>query len=196
MPDLGRGFVKSFKQTSSIDDFEFQNLYAGCSKHYEADKIFHASEFFKWGSKVCVDLLKVTPFQELVERRWFIGHVLFEMLLDRILVRHKPKVLSDFYENLNLADTQTLQKFFILNHSVDIEKFMNFFIHFRRVGYIKNYTDNNLFVYSLNRLFMRAKLPPLSLYDQVLMQECLLFLEDTEFKRVDELLLRLKQVFE
>ncbi len=196
LPDLGRGFVKTFKNCPVTNDIDFEQMLTGCLQHYEADKVFHASAFFEWGSDICIEALKAAQFEEEVDRRWFIGHVLFEMLVDRILVRHKPSVILDFYNNLLLADPQKVLNFFNLNQAKESERFLQNFVHFRKVQYIKNYPDNNLFVYSLSRVLMRAHLPPLSIGDRLVMQQCLLELENSEFKRVDELFLKLKSVFE
>ncbi len=127
LPDLARGFVKSFKATLPEPNLELQALHAGCLQHYQADKIFHSSDFFKWGTQICIEELKQAKFHELVERRWFIGHVLFEMMLDRVLVQHKKQVLFDFYEQLLRVDDDVLKVFLQLNQSSEIEKLLQYF---------------------------------------------------------------------
>ncbi|MDP1727761.1 MAG: hypothetical protein Q8M15_13330 [Bacteroidota bacterium] len=195
LPDLARGFVKSFKPRMFEKSEEMESLYQGCMQHYEADKIFHSSEFFNWGTQICIEELKQAKFQSAVERRWFIGHVMFEMFLDRVLVNHKKQVSHDFYDSLQLVNDQILNDFLKMNHARESEKLLHYFNHFRRVRYIINYSDNNLFVFSLSRVLVRAGLEGLSFYDKLILEESMSKLENGVFKDIYSLLLRLKQVF-
>ena len=195
MPDLARGFVKSFKNKVLYVGSDLQALHIGCLQHYNADKTFHASEFFEWGSHLCTAAVKKLIFKGEVERRWFIGHVLFEMFLDKLLVQHKKQVYIDFYESLNQTDLLVLKEFLDLNTASNSDKLLQNFNHFRSVQYIINYTNTNLFVFSLSRVLIRAGLKPLSFYDKMILEECVLKLEDTEFRDVYTILLKLKQVF-
>lgn len=191
-PDISRGFVKHPGKFSLQEYLELSPLAEGCLQHYEADKQFHSSAFFDWGTKICIEELKKSPFEGSVERRWFMGHVLFEMVLDRILIRHKPKVGSDFYSELGEINQQHVKKFMILHDAVEIEKFLIFFEHFRRAAYIKNYTDNNLFAFSFSRIMKKAGLPELSFANKIVLQECVWELEKTAFRNAQELLFELK----
>ena len=194
-PDLARGFVKKPGNLTLESYAHLEDFAKGCQQHYAADKIFHASAFFHWGTQQCTQMVKAAQFESEVQRRWFIGHILFELLLDRILVRHQPKVAIDFYENLQKLEQNHLQEFISLHDHKEKDRFLRFFEHFRIASYIKNYTDNNLFAYSLSRIMMKAGLPQLTLIDKVVLQECVLELENSAFKNVQQILLELKEVF-
>ncbi len=195
LPDLARGFVKLPGKLKDFDYGDFEPLATGCQQHYAADKIFHASAFFEWGTHVCTEAVKQTPFESKVERRWFIGHILFELLLDRILMRHKPSVANDFYSQLNALDQTKLLQFISLHEHNNKDNFLKFYAHFRKVAYIKNYTDNNLFAYSLSRIILKVGLPALTLSDKIILQECFCGLENNEFKNAQQILTELKEVF-
>jgi hypothetical protein len=194
-PDLSRGFV-THPGKLPIDNYGSLSMLAlGCQQHFQADKIFHGSEFFKWGTEICIEILKKAKFQDQVERRWFIGHVLFEMLLDRILIRHKSQVGKDFYHDLNSVDVQNILAFIQLHSNKEPERFIRFFEHFRKAAYIRNYPDNNLFAFSLSRIMMKAGLPELSLSNKIVVQECVWELEENAFKNAQSILFELKEVF-
>lgn len=174
----------------------FVDLNEGCSKHLAADKRFHASLFFEKGSAQCLEVVKNLPFQETIQRKWFIGHILFEMLLDRLLVQHAPSVAPRFYSYMRQIEEQKLADFMNHHNCTDTVRFLRNFEHFRKVGYIANYTDNNLFAYSLSRVLMRAGLPPLSFADKHILMEGVQELESGFFANRQALLYELKNVFE
>ncbi len=194
-PDLSRGFVKKPGVLNNSDYGSLSPLALGCQKHYEADKIFHGSPFFKWGTETCIEVLKKAKFQDQVDRRWFIGHVLFEMLLDRLLIRHNTQVGSDFYNDLNAVEIQDIQRFIDFHSNKETDRFLRFFEHFRKAAYIRNYPDNNLFAFSLSRIMMKAGLPELSLANKIVIQECVWDLEGDAFKNAQSILFELKDVF-
>ncbi|MCG9881012.1 MAG: hypothetical protein MH472_10485 [Bacteroidia bacterium] len=194
-PDISRGFVKNPGKLNTVHYQELAPLAEGCLQHYEADKQFHSSEFFDWGTKTCIELLKNTPFEGSVDRRWFMGHVLFEMLVDRILIRHKPKVGADFYSELRGIEHQMVKSFLELHEAREIEKFLKYFEHFRSAAYIQNYPDNNLFAFSFSKIMRKVGLDELSLTNKIILQECVLALEEGAFKNVQQLLFELKEIF-
>jgi hypothetical protein len=117
------------------------------------------------------------------------------MLLDRILIRHKNQVGKDFYDDLNRVEIQSILTFIQLHPNKESERFIRFFEHFRKAAYIRNYTDNNLFAFSLSRIMMKAGLPELSLSNKIVVQECVWELEENAFKNAQSILFELKEVF-
>ncbi len=192
LPDLARGQIKGLNKA----DFKKDNLLRGCYKHLQADKRFHHSHFFEVGSKQCIEFIKKLPFTNTIERKWFIGHVLFEMLLDRLLVQHFNDVAPSFYTQLKTIDEQLLNNFLVEFNCPDIARFMKGFNHFRTAAYIANYPDNNLFAYSLSRVMKRVGLPELSFSDKVVLMEGIEEIENTMFVNRQKLFLELKNIFE
>jgi hypothetical protein len=140
-------------------------------------------------------MLNKAKFTETVNRRWFMGHVLFEMLLDRLLINHQPQVGIDFYADLQELRLNDMQQFVSFHQHNDYDRFLRFFEHFRSVAYIQNYPDNNLFAFSLSRIMKKAGLAELSLPDKIVLQECVWDLESNAFKNVQSVLFELKEVF-
>jgi hypothetical protein len=194
-PDLSRGFVKLPGKLESSVYGNLHAMAAGCMQHYQADKQFHASPFFEWGTHTCTQMLNNAKFTETVNRRWFMGHVLFEMLLDRLLINHQPQVGIDFYADLQELSLKDMQQFVSFHQHNDYDRFLRFFEHFRSVAYIQNYPDNNLFAFSLSRIMKKAGLAELSLPDKIVLQECVWDLESNAFKNVQSVLFELKEVF-
>ena len=197
LPDISRGLVKGLGRHTALGNESefFINLNEGCSKHLAADKRFHASHFFEEGSAKCLEKVKQLPFQETIHRKWFIGHILFEMLLDRLLVQHVPIVAPRFYSYMRQIEETKLADFMNSHNCIDTVRFLRNFEHFRKVGYIANYPDNNLFAFSLSRIILKAGLPALSLTDKIVLQECVWELEANRFKESQGVLFELKEVF-
>lgn len=157
LPDVARGFVKTFK-TSLPDNSNQCNVgfWEGCQTHYVADKKFHGSTFFQELLSISTQVTNNAAFTKELNRKWFLAHIMAEVMLDRILIKESPMVLDSFYHTLDtVADADLINYLTVFNCS-DTNTFMEHFNHFRKVKYIYYYTDNNKFVYSLNRIMIRA----------------------------------------
>lgn len=192
---MARGFVKSFAPPKNFKNQNLHQLWLGCLQHYNDDKIFHASEFFNFGSDACIKIINEAGFQEHVQRKWFLGHVMFEIFLDRLLVQHTTSLTNNFYKDLVSINTNDLVEFCTLFEANNIETLMNQLNYFINAAYIKNYANNNLFVYSLVRIMQRAKAAELTWNDRLLLNDCLLKLDREVLKDKLLTLYLLKQVF-
>jgi hypothetical protein len=114
-------------------------------------------------------------------------------MLDRILVKEYPEALDSFYNSLQLIDDKHLTEFLKLYGLLDVKSFFEFFNHFRKVQYIYYYTDNNKFVYSLNRVMIRAGVSSISDSDQHVLQDVMLQLEEKLNQDTPGLIKQLKQ---
>lgn len=168
----------------------------GCFAHLEDDKKFHSSHFFETGTAICIDAIKSNADLKNIERKWFLGHILFEMMMDRLLIRHYQGIGKQFYADLNLIDISELDSFFKNQGLLETERLCRMFNHFREAGYILNYTDNNLFGYSLTRVMMRAGLPEISFHERRDLLKSVLDLEENWFGEVYSRIFEMKQIFE
>lgn len=169
LPDITRGRIDGFRKPYEKTDTIGQQFYRGCQAHYYADKQFHGSTFFTEMSAKALDCLNKAPFSPAVHRKWFIAHILTELMIDRILVGQYRNLLDEFYQSLSTAGDEHLSHFLLYFGMKDIDSFFEFFNHFRSVQYIHYYTDNNKFVYSLNRIVIRAGVGSLSEEDQTVL---------------------------
>lgn len=195
LPDISRGFVKSFKSEPTFTHESFIWLQQGCLQHYADDKTFHASNFFKNGSELCTKLVNKAGFSNAINRKWFLGHVLFELFVDRVLVRHVNNVADEFYKNLQEIDYNLLHQFLTLHQCTDATRVTTAVKNFTQAKYIKNYTDNNLFVYSLTRIMMRAKAGAFNTSDKLILLDCVTKLENLILKDKLSLLYLLNNTF-
>lgn len=196
LPDLARGSIKKYRPNNQNGSVEFQSILAGCYTHMEDDKKFHGSSFFNEGSAACLNAIKANVDLVMVERKWFLGHILFEMLMDRLLVRHYYGIGKQFYADFKLVELSVLDGFLNLQGVKETEKLLRMFYYFRETGYILNYTDNNLFSYSLSRVMMRAGLPELGFHERRDLMYVVLDLEENWFGEVYSRIFEMKQIFE
>lgn len=192
LPDLARGMISGLPKAN----FNESQILKGCQKHLLADKKFHHSQFFENGSKQCIELMKNLPFTQNLHRKWFVGHVLFEMLLDRWLVQHFTVVAPSFYSHLEAVSEDNLLAFLHKFNCPEPERFLRNYAHFCNSAYLANYPDNNLFAYSLSRVLKRVGLPELSFSDKVILMEGIVEIENTLFINRQSLFLELKNIFE
>lgn len=167
LPDVARGFVSSFKtplpENASLSAHEF---WKGCQAHYQADKLFHGSSLFQSVLDTTNKLVNSAPFSAALNRKWFLSHIMSELMIDRILIKEDIHHLDMFYESLLAINDNELAAFLRSYHIKNEVVFLEHFNHFRKVKYIYYYTDNNKFVYSLNRIMIRAGVGAMSEHDQ------------------------------
>ncbi len=167
LPDVARGFVSSFRAPLPENTLSsIQEFWTGCQAHYRADKIFHSSSLFKTLLDTTNQLVNSAAFSNELNRKWFLAHIMSELMLDRILIKADSRYLDMFYDSLLSIRDHELVDFLKIYHIQNEEVFLEHFNNFRKVKYIYYYTDNNKFVYSLNRIMIRAGVGAMSEQDQ------------------------------
>lgn len=193
LPDITRGKIKSFRHQLVFASSKSQQFFEGCSAHYSADKKFHASSFFNNILHEATQIINEAKFSPGLSRKWFLAHITGELMLDRILVKTHPEMLDKFYHSLTSINDGDLEIYLKLYGMADTDAFFEFFNHFRKVQYIYYYTDNNKFVYSLNRIMIRAGVSAISDFNQQVLQDAILLLEEKLAADTDGLIKQLKQ---
>lgn len=102
-------------------------------------------------------------------------------------------MLDKFYHSLTSINDGDLEIYLKLYGMTDTDTFFEFFNHFRKVQYIYYYTDNNKFVYSLNRIMIRAGVSAISDFNQQVLLDAILLLEEKLAADTDGLIKQLKQ---
>lgn len=195
LPDVSRQWIKSFREPKPGFTPAQEQLHLGCLKHYEADKRFHGSSFFHDYYQLLNAEVTHCGLSDETLRKWFISHVMLEMLIDRVLIRAYPQLLADFYRSLELAGDGMLRSFLKMYGMEDDDTFFSFFDHFRKVQYLYFYTDNNKFLYSLNRIMMRVNMHALSDEDAAKIEGVVTAFEEKYFSDASVMLGELKAVF-
>lgn len=134
-------------------------MQAGCEMHYEADEWFHDCHYFTQVSE-SIDAWITEQKQAglfLQQRSWFLGHILAEMLLDRLIIDLEPASLDHFYSDLNQVDLQTICLFLKDAGKQDTTPFEQMYRGFTDSEFIRHYHQNEGLVESLSRLVQRTK---------------------------------------
>ena len=175
LPDFIRIGAKGerLKLNGNFDDqgSEINSLVLGAADHFKADKIFHASTYFTDFNALIGDILKAEGFSKQYNRTWFISHILLELMIDRVIIKENTEALNAFYFSLTNTDTSHLDHFLELHQIANRENFIDFFEHFRKIQYMHSYTDNDKFVYAINRIAQRAGLNKFEPNQESILQE-------------------------
>jgi hypothetical protein len=195
LPDFVRNYAKGFEYEQKGLDANQLQLQLGCKAHLKADKVFHPSSFFKnYSQLVNSELQQFKPLAHL-NRKWFLAHILFEMLIDRLLINHFPDTCHAFYNDLSSIDTNTLEKFVMSYSFKNIDQLMRNFKHFCEVKYLFGYTYNDSFVFSIARVYKQAANIEMSMGDKYLLKVFIDNIENQYFNDPLMIVAQLKQVF-
>ena len=196
LPDITRGFVSGFRNAPpNGSPPEFEGFFSGCSAHYKSDKIFHGSNFFHKYQEKTNDLLKSSGFGNSFSRKWFISHVIIELFLDRMIIKTDESIADAFYDTLSKTKDSILESYLLAYDCEDVEGFMEKYKHFRSVKYIYHYRNNNKFVYSLNRIMLRAGLKGLNEPDVKLLEELPTFMESSLISSPQDFIDEFREIF-
>jgi hypothetical protein len=130
------------------------SFYQGVLRHFEVDKIFHTSPFFYTETKeINRRLHAVFPDGEM-KRGFFVSHVLFELLLDKLLIQQDPTLLPDFYRHLTTYPLQEYVKLTEWVTGVPMPSYEGFLGKFIEKQYLYRYTDWQHVIYILKRIVL------------------------------------------
>lgn len=141
---------------------DFYNLNKGSKTHYSSDGFFHNCSFFKDSNQLFEDLFIEHSFPRDGQRLWFISHILFELVLDRVLIRQHRDKLDDFYASLGRVDLQVIINFLALSGKDGTDAFTRFWNGFMQAKYLQYYLVDEKLIYSLNRILLKTRQPELS----------------------------------
>lgn len=143
---------------------EHAALWLGCQGHYEADTWFHDCFYFnETTDKIEKDLALIQDKGLLAgQRKWFLAHLLSEMLLDRIIIDRHPLALDHFYEDLRQVPYEELERFLLQSGKEDMGRFPQAHKGFMDSEFIRYYSSHQGLVESLNRVVQRTGQPALS----------------------------------
>lgn len=161
LPDFSRSALgaRRLKLSEPRAQLHFESLRMGCLEHYRADEVFHASTFFnEMEREINQDLKQMNSNGQ---RRWFMAHILVEMLLDRVLMEKDPGALDRFYSDLELVDWNEVGRFLLDSGKTDIEAFVKHQEGFRKYRFIYQYQEAWGMVEALGRVVLRTGQPAL-----------------------------------
>ncbi|MDX5319839.1 MAG: hypothetical protein LPK45_02135 [Bacteroidota bacterium] len=165
LPDWSRsasGRRKLIWTGKDDDPLHYHAIWEGCLKHYQADDWFHDSPFFLELSAELDRTFEI--FQEdglfQSQRKWFLAHLLAEMLLDRLIIEKHPGALDHFYHDLKSVAFSDLETFLLQAGKEEIGHFPQVHKGFIESEFMRYYASDRGLVESLNRVAQRTKQVP------------------------------------
>lgn len=154
-PDLLRNFTPNLYNKNLLHHLIDSDWQEGVLKHFERDKHFHQSLFFKDTYQSCHEIVKSTFEKNQIPRFYFALHVLIEMILDKVLINKDQAKLHEFYNQLELCKDEIPQLLEQVNHQ-NPNLFMERYIRFLESKYLFKYLDESGIVYGLNRVYIQV----------------------------------------
>jgi len=156
LPDITRTAHKKFRLKVNFDELPkaFSELEEGVDLHFKTDIIFHKAIFFKEHTKQIKKIAKQYGLDDLSKYLSFFAHLVFEMMIDKILMLQHPTLVDTFYNTLLKADQQQIEQY--LHHkkkSEYINQFNTFYTLFLEKQFLRNYTKVGGLEYSVMRVF-------------------------------------------
>lgn len=130
---------------------------AGLNRHFHADRVFHSSPLFSSETHLLSVMLEDGFPEQDIPRKYFIAHILLELLLDKVLIRHNPRLLNDYYRHFEL-----LKPFEAVRQATEtvaahpLPNYESFLMKFVENRYLHHYTENDHLIYILRRLLRRV----------------------------------------
>lgn len=162
-----------------------RSLLMGVNRHFEADGIFHDSAFFKDESSLIGKKLRNAFPQYEVSRSFFVGHVLLELCIDRLLMRWDPEIMPAFYSHFYSQNLDEVVSHTEVLAGCSLPGYREFLQHFLDKPYIPRYEDPEFITRILKRILTMVRIPRegFRYLDDPGFTESLLACEDSLFQR-------------
>lgn len=131
----------------------------GLKAHFFVDRVFHSSPHFKSETqKISQLLIERFPDQE-IPRKFFIAHILLELLLDKILIDLHPGILAAFYDHFaSQGDFSEIQASTEQISGKPLNNYTGFLHKFLENKYLYHYQKYDHIIYVLGRIMRRVKI--------------------------------------
>lgn len=135
---------------------EEMSFYNGVMRHLEVDRVFHSSLFFEQETAAIGRLFKQFLPEGAVPRSFFVAHVMFELVLDKVLIQSDPSLLPAYYQHLESCPLTRMVQLTEWITSTPMPGYDGFLKKFLRKKYLYHYTDWDHLIYVLRRLLERV----------------------------------------
>ncbi len=133
----------------------------GAEQHLQDDDWFHRQRSFAEVSLELSSLFRAALGPDDNFRAGFLGHIVTEMLLDRVLIELRPSLLDAYYESLAQADPLVIQNAVNQIATRTTARLAPLLPRFLQEQFLRDYTDAGKMVFRLNQVMRRVKLPQL-----------------------------------
>ncbi|MFT7589112.1 MAG: hypothetical protein ACI959_001326 [Limisphaerales bacterium] len=157
LPDLVREIQKK-KVRFVADELQHaeneiaEQLNAGICRHLEIDVLFHQSTFFHEKCALIKNWMRKHQYSS-ISRLHIFAHVLLELMIDRVIINKNRKVMTDFYNALDIVEKQPIIDYFTSNGIISRpEAVFHRVQYFCKDRFLFRYPDNDMMIYALNVL--------------------------------------------
>lgn len=127
-------------------------LWQGIEQHYSDDAYFHNMPSFKEGMRFIEGEMAKSLVLVSLKRKFMVSHILYELILDHLVLARFPNITQDIYSNLEKIDTRIVEQFFrkIIGENQEIEVFLGSFAFFMQRRFLNFYSEPANLVKSLH----------------------------------------------
>lgn len=162
LPDLVRNTHRNLRLPALnlphyTPDNPITHLNEGVARHHFIDHRFHNSPFFEQQLSGLKALLYARSFESIVKYRYFLAHVLLEMMIDAVLIEQYPKRCSAFYQQLAATDEKVLTIYLATSGITDeqIGQILTHFSRFHTSQYLYHYRHTAGLLFGLEQMYRR-----------------------------------------
>lgn len=150
---------KTLKELGAKElDHNIKNFIAGMLLHLKIDTWFHNSDFFK--GKVEFLQESYRDFNQDKQRLpHFYAHIVTEVLIDRYLLIHRPKVVDHFYESYMDFNFKKITRLFQHMPSFEEERFLSLAHSIANSSFLREYVKDGQIFSILQRVSNRINMP-------------------------------------
>ncbi len=154
------------------DDWRTAAIVAGVLQHLDDDQWFHNLPTFYLVSGQLARLIKAGLGEDDGFRPSFLGHIATEMLLDRVLMVAAPRLLDTYFEVLATVDAHCIEQTVNQMAREPTDRLAMFIPKFIEVRFLADYRDLDRFLFRLNQVLQRVKLPALPPTMVAMLSDC------------------------
>lgn len=160
LPSSGDARVRG-KDVASVPErnVDFAALVRGARLHIATDKSFHGNKAFASACAEASAQLKAMPFDQPLNRTFFLAHALVEIALDGWIIQDIPGTAEDLYRQLSLVGIMPLVKETEAIVNVPLPNFESYLGHFLNSRFLLTYATSDGCATALRRVCDRANIP-------------------------------------
>lgn len=132
------------------------NFYNGILRHFEVDRLFHSSTFFKEETHLIAAILKEHFGAPQIEKSFFVAHILLELILDRLLINQHNDILYSFYSHFKQKEVLTLVRFTEWACKRTLPGYDQFLTRFAERKFLYNYSDWQFLIEVMENLLRKV----------------------------------------
>ncbi|HHG83281.1 MAG TPA: hypothetical protein ENJ82_00910 [Bacteroidetes bacterium] len=157
--------LSKFEKTG--DNTVSEGFWNGLERHFFVDKVFHSSPNFVIETKKISTLLTERFPHTETPRKFFIAHILLELLLDKILIDQKPGILEAFYAHFSSqGDFSEIQRMTQLVSGNQLNSYDAFLRKFLDKKYLYHYQEYDHITYVMRRILRRVRIAEIGFLEQ------------------------------